>query len=97
MENLSKIGKRFLVFSTFFFVIQNAISQQNLFVYKVEGQPYIEVNDSVKSISKGSVIDSNTFVIMNRDDVLYFINSKGNKFELDKTGKFSYDDLRGYQ
>ena len=94
MENLSKITKIFFVLFTFFFVVQDAISQQDFFVYKLNGEPYFKVNDSVKSITKGSSISRNTLVVMNKNDKLSFINDKGDIFELSKIGKYSYNDLQ---
>lgn len=94
MENLFKITRRIFVFLIFFFVVQNGISQQNFFVYKINGAPYISVKDSVKSISKGSVIGKNSLVVMHENDKLLFINDKGEIFELGKKGKFLYRDLK---
>jgi len=94
MENLFKIAKVFLLCATFFLTIQDAISQQDFFVYRVKGEPYIEVNDSIKSITRGSKIDKNTMVKMNKNDMIYFINDKGDIFELFSTGEYTYGDLQ---
>ena len=94
MENLSKITKRLFVFFTFFFIVQNAISQQDFIVYKINGEPSFKLNDSIKSITKGSMIKRNTLVVMNKNDKLHFINDKGEIFELNKAGEFSHNDLQ---
>jgi len=94
MENLSKITKVFLLFTFFFLIVQDAISQQDFFVYRVNGEPYIEVNDSIKSITRGSKIDKNTMVKMNKNDMIYFINDKGEIFELNSAGEYTYHDLQ---
>ena len=89
MENLSKITKVFLLFTTFFLIVQDAFSQQDFFVYQVKGEPYIEVNDSIKSITRGTNIDKNTIVNMNKNDMIYFINDKGGStlFKLSVLGR----------
>ncbi len=94
MENLFKIKRHLLVFTVFIFVTQYAISQQDFFIYKVKGEPYIEVNDSIKTVTKGSILSSNTFLNMNSDDVVHFIDDKGGMYELLNTGTYSYSDLQ---
>jgi len=94
MENLFKIAKKQFVLFAFFFVVQNIVSQHEFIVLKLTGEPYFIVNDSVKSISKGSVMNKNKLVVMNKNDKLYFINDKGDVFELSDMGKYSYNSLQ---
>ena len=90
MENLSKMIKNLLTILLFFLGSLSVFAQDNFFVYKVDGTPYIEVNDSIKSVTKGSVLTQETLLKMTRDDVVQFINNSGDIFELYKTGTFSY-------
>jgi len=92
MENLSKI-KTLLILILATASIQGILSQNNLVVYKFSGQPVIQVNDSILPLTKGTVLDKSTTLVMNRDDVLHFINEKGNLFKLVSTGRFSQKDL----
>lgn len=94
MENLSKMIKNLLTILLFFLGSLSVFAQDNFFVYKVDGTPYIEVNDSIKSVTKGSVLTQETLLTMTRDDVVQFINNSGDIFELYKTGTFSYSDLQ---
>jgi len=92
MENLFKI-KTLLILTLAFTSAQGIQSQNNLFVYKFSGQPVVEVNDSIRPMTKGTVIDESTSLIMNRDDILHFINEQGTLFELISTGRFSQKEL----
>ena len=70
-----------------------AYGQNDFFIYQIKGEPYLEVNDSIKSASKGSLLTNGTDLIMNRDDEVQFINEQGDIFELISTGTFNHKDL----
>lgn len=94
MENLFKINRYLLVLPGFLLVFQLALPQQEFIVHRVKGEPYLEVNDSIKSVTKGSILNANTFLKMNRDDVVNFVDENGDMFQLIKTGTYSYKDLK---
>ncbi len=94
MENLFKINRCILTIPIFLLVFQHALSQQEFIVHRVKGEPYLEVNDSIKSVTKGSILNDNTFLNMNRDDVVNFVDEKGDMFQLINTGTYSYKDLK---
>ena len=93
MENLFKINRLLVVILFNFFVFQVAISQSYFVVHRVQGEPYIEVNDSIKSVTKGSLLDKGTLLTMGRSDNIHFINNEGDLFKLFQTGSFSHSDL----
>ena len=86
--------KKSVFFFMVFFVVHYGISQETFFVYKVKGEPFMKINDSVKSVGKGSELNEKTTVSINENDVLYFINNQGDIFVLNHPGKFSYSDLQ---
>ena len=94
MENLSKMKKNISSFLIFFYVFHYAISQETFFAYKVKGEPYVEANDSIKSITKGSNLGPFVSVTLNKNDILHFINDSGNIYVLNNPGKYSYSDLQ---
>jgi hypothetical protein len=93
MENLFKINRILVLILFNFFVFQLAFSQHGFVVHRVNGEPYLQVNDSVKSVTKGSLLDKNTLLTMGRSDNIHFINDKGDIFKLFDSGTFSYSDL----
>ncbi|NND12275.1 MAG: hypothetical protein HKN96_13825 [Flavobacteriaceae bacterium] len=94
MENLPEIIRRHLVLMVIWFIPLGVFSQQEFIVYKVKGEPYLKINDSVQSVTKGSVIDEAATLIMKRDDELHYIDSKGDIYELYETGSFNYQALQ---
>lgn len=94
MENVFKITRKILALAIFFIGFQYGTAQSDFFVYKVSGEPYIEVNDSIKSVTKGSVLNKDTSLTMNRNDIIHFIDEKGDMYELYSTGKFNHADLQ---
>jgi len=94
MENLSKMILRPFLFTVFILLSHTLHAVQDLIVYKVKGEPYVMVKDSVASIAKGSVLNSETTLVMKRDDELLYLDSKGEIFELHETGQFSTQELQ---
>ncbi len=92
MENLFKI-KTLLIIILAIASIQGMQSQNDLFVFRFSGQPFIKVNDSIRPLTKGTALSQSTSLIMNRDDILQFIDEQGNLFQLVSTGKFSQKEL----
>ena len=92
MENLCKIIKTSLSIVVFVFAL-NLFSQDNFYVNKFEGIPYLEVNDSLKSITKGMVIQKTALLTLNDTDSVHFINKEGNEYVLDEAGSYSYSNL----
>ncbi len=95
MENLFKIDKWLVIILLCLLVIQINYAQTSLVVHRVQGEPYLQVNDSIKSVTKGSLLDKNTVLVMNREDVVHYINDEGALYRLIETGSFSYEDLLG--
>ena len=93
MENLSQIVKHPLLLFIFCIAFQFGYSQTDYFVHSFQGEPYIEVNDSIKPVKRGTILDSETILTMNRSDVVNFIDSKGYIFELYDTGSFTNNEL----
>jgi hypothetical protein len=59
----------------------------------MDGSAFLQVNDSTKTITKGSLIDKKTTLVMNTNDKLTFINKKGEAITVNKSGKYSHKDL----
>lgn len=94
MENLFKVKKAYVLLVFLFLTFQFCFAKKNkLFVYKYEGSPKIEVNDSIIIVKKGTLLDENTKLIMQREDVIYMVNDKGDVFELFQTGTFTHKEL----
>ncbi|MFK7782751.1 hypothetical protein [Psychroserpens sp.] len=94
MENIFKINKAFSLLVVLMLTGQFCFAKKNkLFVYKYEGTPNIEVNDSLKVVKKGTLLDKKTKLIMHRDDVVFMVNDSGDVFELIQTGTFSHKEL----
>jgi len=94
MENLFKIDRILVVILINLLVIRVGYSQTSFVVHKVIGEPYLQVNDSIKSLTRGSLIDKSSVLVMNRDDVVHYINDEGELYRLLETGSFSYEDLQ---
>ena len=93
MENVFKITRKILALAIFFIGFQYGTAQSDFFVYKVSGEPYIEVNDSIKSVTKGSVLNKDTFLTMNRIDIVLFLDEKGVKIIQQKNGGYKIQIL----
>ncbi len=92
MEKLYQIIKQtsilLLLFST-----TSLVAQNNFYVYKYAGEPYVLTNDSVKSVSKGIDIDKKSKLVINNKDSVLYINREGQLFDLNKPGEYSYKQL----
>jgi len=94
MENLLKVKRSYVLLIFLFLTFQFCFAKKNkLFVYKYEGSPKIEVNDSIKIVKKGTLLDKNTKLIMHREDVIYMVNDNGDVFKLFQTGTFKHNEL----
>jgi hypothetical protein len=69
-------------------------SQNGFFVYKAEGNPTLKIHDSIKPISKGIKIRSNSIVTINSQDVILLINKIGELFKISSKGKYTFLDLK---
>jgi len=65
----------------------------NLFVLRWTGNPYLIEKGSERQIARGSAINKKTKLVMGRDDEVILINSNGNAHKLYKTGTFKYREL----
>jgi hypothetical protein len=94
MENIYKIKDlKFFVFLLFLSIFCG-YGQNNYFVYNTKGAPFMEVNDSIKSVTKGSIIDKNTILTMSTEDVVFFLDDQKQVYKLDQGGTFKYKDLK---
>ena len=69
------------------------MAQNNFFVYKYDGQPYVIENDSVKSITIGLNINKRSTLVINDNESILFINEAGEVFNLNEEGEYSYKQL----
>ncbi len=86
--------KWLFVLYSLFFVMQHTSAQQDFLVYNLSGEPYFLKNDSIESITKGSLIDRNTLIVMHMNDKLHYYNDKGEVFELNEKGEYTYRTLK---
>lgn len=94
MENLHKIKTKaftFIIIIGCYFVSH---SQNEFFVYLLKGEPYIEQNDSIKPIYKGSILSKGAKLIINKKDVVHYIDDKGELYKVSKSGKYKFKDLK---
>jgi hypothetical protein len=68
-------------------------AQENLMVFKVKGSPVLKVNDSLKSLSKGSQIPSNAIVSLSANDDLLLINEKGNCYKINEPREYKFAEV----
>ena len=94
MENLSEIIKKILVPLLVLFIFVSGQAQGDFLVYRLTGEPYMEVNDSIKSVKRGSILNASTKLTMNRDDFVQLINEEGDVFEIYETGTLTYKDIQ---
>lgn len=82
------------LFILLFFYVHGGSAQDNLMVFKVEGRPVLKVDNTTKSLSKGSPIVTNSIVSVKANDHLLLINDAGNCFEIKKSGDYSYAQIK---
>lgn len=92
MENLFKIAKNSLCV-VIFAMACNVFSQDDYYVYKFDGIPYLEVNDSIKPITKGMAIKKESMLTLTDSDVIRFINKDGDEYLIDEAGNYNYNTL----
>ena len=92
MENICKIKRACLSILIFAFTL-NLFSQDQFYVNKFEGIPYLEINDSIKPITRGMLIKKEALLTLNNNDVVHFINKEGNEYILDEIGSYSHSKL----
>jgi hypothetical protein len=68
-------------------------AQENLMVFKVKGSPVLKVNDSLKSLSKGSQIPSNAIVSLSSSDDLLLINEKGDCYKINEPREYKFSEV----
>ena len=68
-------------------------AQNSLMVFKVNGSPILKVNDSLKSLSKGSQISSNASITLNANDDLLLINEKGNCYKINEPREYLFSEV----
>lgn len=68
-------------------------AQENLMVFKVKGSPILKVNDSLKSLSKGSQIPSNAIVSLKANDDLLLINEKGKCYKINEAREYKFSEV----
>ena len=68
-------------------------AQDTLMVFKVNGSPILKVNDSLKSLSKGSKISSNAIVSLKANDDLLLINEKGACYKIDEPREYKFSEV----
>lgn len=92
MENLRKVIKTCL-FVVVFACTFNLFSQDQFYINKFEGIPYIEINDSIKPITRGMAIKKNAVLTLNENDTVHFINKDGNEYIIEDKGDYAYSKL----
>ena len=83
--------------SLFFFIFllsSICIAQENFIVFKVDGTPILKHNDTLRSISKGSLLNNNSRVTLKNSDSFLMIDKAGSLYNVDKTGDYAYADLQ---
>jgi hypothetical protein len=68
-------------------------AQNSLVVFKTEGRPMVKVNDSLKTLSKGSAIASNAVITIKDTENLLAIDEHGNCYKTDRIGDYTFADL----
>jgi hypothetical protein len=91
VENIHKI--KILAFSFIIGCIFSAQGQNDFFVHFYKGIPFVEQNDSIKPISKGSIIEKDAKLVINKKDVVHLIDDKGEVYKISKTGKYKWKEL----
>ena len=94
MENVHQIKTLTLIGLIFLIATFLGYSQDTYFVYKTEGAPFVEINDSIKSISKGSILNKKMTLTMSDNDVIYYLDNNHLVYKFDKTGTFKHKDLK---
>jgi hypothetical protein len=92
MENIHKI--KILAFSFIIGCIFSTQGQNDFFVHFYKGVPFVEQHDSIKPISRGSIIEKDAKLIINKKDVVHLIDDKGEVYKISKTGKYKRKELK---
>lgn len=92
MEKLLSIKKVCLFIIVFSVLSINA--QNNFFVYKIEGSPILKVNDTIKSINKGTKITKKSSIKLNVNDELHLINELGELFKITEIKNYLFSDIQ---
>ena len=92
VENIHEI--KILALSFFIGCIFSSQGQNDFFVHFYKGVPFIEQHDSIKPISKGSIIEKDAKLIINKKDVVHLIDDKGEVYKISKTGKYKRKELK---
>jgi hypothetical protein len=89
LRSLRHIGALVLIFCC----LSVVKAQEKLMVFKVKGSPVLKVNDSLKSLSKGSQVPSNSIVSLATNDDLLLINEKGNCFQINDAREYNFSEV----
>jgi hypothetical protein len=92
MEKLLSIKK-----ITFFLIIFSILftnAQNNFFVYKVNGSPELKVNDTLRAINKGTMIEKMSSLKLSENDELHLIDEIGDLFKVSEVGNYLFNDLQ---
>jgi len=81
------------VFALLFIFGATVYSQNNFIVFKVEGAPRLLQNDTIRTVTKGSIIDFTSKLTLHRDDSVLIINEEGNLIKVDDERTYTYNDL----
>jgi len=92
VENIYKI--KILAISFIIGCVFSSQGQNDFFVHFYKGVPFIEQNDSIKPISKGSIIEKDAKLVINKKDVVHLIDDKGEVYKISKTGKYKRKELK---
>jgi len=92
MEKLYSVKKIGLILGLLF-CFSGLYSQNNLVVFKVEGSPLMKVNDSLKTLRKGSLVRPDAVVRLKDDDRLLLINNEGTCYEINTKKEYMYTDI----
>ncbi|MDT0557569.1 hypothetical protein RM697_02840 [Ichthyenterobacterium sp. W332] len=93
MENLFKIKNLIFIVLLSLVQLQWVYSQKRLVAHTISGEPYIEVNDSIKTLTKGTIIDNKTTLVMQPKDEVTLINKEGEITRVINTGQLTLEEL----
>lgn len=93
MENLFKVNQCINLILVVLLSSYGINAQSKMVAHKIIGQPYIEVNDSIKTITKGTIIDKKTTLFMQPNDEITLIDKDGEIVNVINTGKMTLADL----
>lgn len=75
----------------------SVFAQDNYYVFKTEGTPLVKTSSTVKPLYKANAVSSIMTVVLNRGDVLQYINEEGNLYRLDIAGSYKYPSLKNFK